>query len=146
MTRSKFRKAQIIVRHMNEAFRIYLATSPTLILAVLVLLIFSTIRFSEVDVTSYLMYPACTARCIFESYSLLAWAGHVNTTSGEVLNIWKLSVKNSEPSYAYNRRFGKSCRKLTISAGSMYTFESSIILATLHNCSESTFNLLVVYE
>lgn len=147
-SRVKFRKVQTIVNLMNNSFNLYLSTSPSILLAILVLLLFSTIRYSGMDVTSFIMYPACALRCIFESFSLLAWAGHVNTESYNPMKNWERTRSKVQASkdFKYEVAFGKSCRPLSISAGSYYTFESTIVLTTIHICSENTFNLLVAYK
>jgi hypothetical protein len=85
-------------------------------------------------------------RCFFEAMTPLAMAGKVNEESTNTLSEWATILHNTKHSAdcKWPKAFHRSCPTIACKAGSLYTFENSIVLVTLNNCAHLTMNLLLM--
>jgi len=146
--REKYRELQYIIGVVNDSCRIYLTWFPCILLTETAIMLYGTVRFVYLPIYSYLMYPACAVRCIIESMTLLSLAGQVNIQSKALKAQWKqeeVALSTSGSNVRVLRKFRKSCRHIQCTAGSLYTFEKSIVLVTISNCFHFTVELLVMY-
>jgi hypothetical protein len=79
----------------------------------------------------------------------LAMAGKANEESTSVLEEWSQRLhqdrkEGSVKSYKWLQAFHRSCPIIVCRAGSLYTFENSIVLCTLNICAQLTMNLLLM--
>lgn len=109
---------------------------------ILALLLFGCIRLLHLDIRSNLMFPSCGLRCGFETVTPLAMAGKVHRESENLLKEWK-GHKRSGP---LEERERMSFKSVKATAGSMYTFEESIVLVSLNNLIQLTLNMLVAFK
>jgi len=136
-----YRKAQLINGILGDAFGDYMEWFPSILLGIFVLNLFAALRFTHLSWYIYLMAPACGVRCLFESLSVLQFAGHVNQTSINTLRVWRTPERTEGK---FIRAFHKSCRVIVCSAGSLYTFESSIVLVNVDLSIQAVVNLLLM--
>lgn len=102
------------------------------------------------DPQSNVMYPLCGMRCGFEAVTPLEMAGHVNKWSMRVVNRWKkLSNTVIQKQQGRGRKMlgmiQRSCNRIQCTAGSLYTFEHSIVLCSINNCILTSLNLLITF-
>jgi len=111
------------------------------------LMLFATIRYTDLPFHLYMVFPSCGLRCLYEATTALAAAGKMHQESIEYLRNLGRQIETAIESKGrgYKRAFHKSCRPLLCTAGSLYTFENSIVLVSLLNCTLLTFNMLVTY-
>jgi len=138
----KYRQLQCIMLMLNTTFKIYLESFPAIMLAIVGFFVFATIRFWHIPFLTYMNFPACAMRCFFESMTPLAIAGQVNEESADVLARWKQILVSGKSKANRDRdrydnngvtEFLVSCRNMRCTAGSMYTFENSIVVTTINN-------------
>ncbi|OXA42963.1 hypothetical protein Fcan01_22386 [Folsomia candida] len=93
--------------------------------------------------------PLCGIRCAFEAVTPLAVAGDVNDKNKEVVAKWKRGVvarramsKAKKEAIAYQKSF----HAVRCTAGSLYTFENSIVLCCMNNCMQLTLNLFLTFK
>lgn len=150
-THHRYRQLELLVIIVNDIFHYYLMVFPSVLLSIVSLLMFGTIRLWHVSPQSNLMFPVCGARCGFEALSPLAMAASVNKASKQVLSQWKQlthHVLRQQKSRIERRIFKmvqRSCRRIQCTAGSLYSFEHSIVLCSINNCFQLTLNLLVTF-
>jgi hypothetical protein len=146
-TFAHYRTCQRINNLLNESFQLYLEWFPTFLLGLISLLLFATLKLWYIPIHAYLLFPACSLRCFFEAMTPLAMAGKVNEESIEVFWEWanRMHVEmKSSKCCKWLEAFHHSCANIVCTAGSLYTFENSIVLCTLHNCVQLTMNLLLM--
>lgn len=136
-----YRHVELIVTMLNYTVVIYLTSFPSMLFLVVALLLFGTIRVWHLDPRGNVVFPACMTRCGFEAMTLTMLAGRVNLESTKVIVEWKYGGRSK-----LARKFQQSCRSIKCAAGSMYTFESSIVITSLDNLIALTCNLLVAIE
>jgi len=140
---------------MNSTFKLYLETFPSILLSIVGFYFFAAIRYlRDIPLLTYINFPACGGRCFFESMTSLGIAGQVNEESMQVLAEWKklmllIGRNQAEDQIVYrniSKTFQRSCQIIRCTAGSMYTFENSIVTTTVDNTIQLTCNLLVIYK
>ncbi|OXA46974.1 hypothetical protein Fcan01_18136 [Folsomia candida] len=136
-----YRQVQLMTSLLNSVAGFYLRSFPSLLFIVLALLLYGCILLWADDIIANLIFPACGARCAFESMTPLAMAGRVNDESKALKREWK--QWRGEP---WVESFKRSCPNITCAAGSMYTFESTIIIVSLDNLNQLTCNLLIAFQ
>lgn len=141
----KYRLCQLIVRLIDDGFQFYLQWFPSVLFTIAGMLLFCSIKYTNLNFLLYSVFPSCGLRCLFEGTTILAAAGYMNQASKDYLNKWGRAI-NRFQEREYILAYYKSCPRLQCSAGGMYTFESSIVLVSLDNCSQLTFNMLVSYD
>jgi len=144
---SHYRTCQRINNLLNESFHVYLEWFPSFLLLLISLLLFATLKLWYIPIHAYLLFPACSLRCFFETMTPLAMAGKTNEESIFVLRQWSQRLQNElkdNKSFPWLVAFHRSCRTIVCTAGSLYTFENSIVLCTLNNCVQLTMNLLLM--
>ncbi|OXA49513.1 hypothetical protein Fcan01_16031 [Folsomia candida] len=146
-TVQQYRSIECIATLMNKAFFLYLSTFPTLLFAIVSILMFGVIRIWHYAPGSNLMFAVCGIRCSFEAVTPLAVAGEVNDKNKEVVQTWgqrivatKRMVKKEAIAYQ------KSFHAVRCTAGSLYTFENSIVLCCLNNCIQLTLDLFLTFK
>lgn len=142
-----YRRAQLLTILLNDGFKSYLLGMPITMLGNVAMLIFGTIRFIRVSLLSYWMFPFCGIRCLLDALTLFAIAGQMNQQSGIFLKDWEKNIwtiRNKEERN-FQSKVLKSCQPLCSCAGSVYKFETAILLISLDICTQLTFNLLVTY-
>lgn len=146
----QYRYVQNVMAHLNASFIYYLQLSPSILMSVVALLAFGAIKYYHLHFTAYMMYPLCGGRCFFEAISQLGIAGYVNQDGTTMLRKWnEISAEgiiHDKKLQKLNKYYWKSSAVLQCRAGSLYTFENTIIIASIHNCMQLTFNLLVMYK
>jgi len=183
----RYRELQTVVLMINHAFRYYLEYFPSVLLGIVALLMYGSIRLWHIDPISYSSFPSCLIRCLFESMTPLCISGDVNQESSEILVKWKqdlaenakfedrnTDLAKSETEEAQSQLedsdericideditamvnenqdkkwlmiFQTSCSNIKCTAGSLYTFENSIVAVTMHNCAQLTLNILLLYK
>lgn len=146
----RFRYVQNLVAQMNSTFVHYLRLSPSILMGVVALLAFGAIRYYNLHFTAYMMYPLCGGRCLFDTITCLGIAGMVNDDSRHALEKWDKILADDgvahKVQWKVQRLIWKSCGEIQCKAGSLYTFQNTIVLATVHNCMQITFNLLIMYR
>ncbi|OXA42923.1 hypothetical protein Fcan01_22289 [Folsomia candida] len=93
--------------------------------------------------------PLCGIRCAFEAITPLAVAGDVNDQNKEVVAKWKQGVVARRASNRAKKEaiaYQKSFHAVRCTAGSLYTFENSIVLCCLNNCMQLTLNLFLTFK
>ena len=144
----KYRQFQLINLQLNNSFNLYLEWFPSLLLTLVALLLFATLKVWYIDLHAYLLFPVCAMRCLFETMTPLALAGKVNEESILLLKEWKILLQNEYTSSNKNckwlKSFHRSCPVIACTAGSFYSFENSIVLCTISNCVQLTTNLLLM--
>ncbi|CAL8124512.1 unnamed protein product [Orchesella dallaii] len=145
-----FRELHIIVITLNASFRPFLMCFSTILYSLVAQLIFGSIRLLPVHPRSNLMFPLCALRCGFEATTPLAMAGDVSKESQKVLEIWRVKADSViKKSFGKGRKplvmIQRSCRRILCSAGSLYTFEHSVVLCSFNNCIQLCLNLLVTF-
>ncbi|XP_035702468.1 uncharacterized protein LOC118433992 [Folsomia candida] len=138
----RYRNVEIITTALNSSLKYYLTIFPTILFTVLSLLLFGCVRLWHLDPRSNLLFPTCGIRCGFESMSPLALAGRVNQESKSLLRKWRKQTSGGK----WAARFKRSCRSIKCTAGSMYTFEESILIVSIHNLNQLTLNFLVAFR
>ena len=145
----RFRFGQMQAVILNDAFSLYLQWYPCVVFTIAGTQIFGTIKYYNVALHSYIVFPACALRCVVESSTCIAVAGQLNATSQEFLDKWDhtlcLGDKTSKL-IKYHKAYRRSCVSLKCCAGSLYTFEKTILLVSLHHCFQVTLNLLLAYN
>lgn len=142
-----YRTCQSISNRLTEAFHIYLVWFPTFLLGMMSLVLFATLKLWYIPFHAYLLFPACWIRCSFEAFTPLGIAGKVHEKSQVVLRDRSrcLSIRLMDPAkLKWFRAFHRSCPVIACGAGSLYTFENSIVMCTLNNCIHLTTNLLLM--
>ncbi|XP_035715085.1 uncharacterized protein LOC118438650 [Folsomia candida] len=145
----QYRSIECIATLMNDAFVTYLSTFPNLLFAIVSILMFGVIRIWHYDPGSNLMFPLCGIRCAFEAITPLAVAGDVNDQNKEVVAKWKQGVVARRASNRAKKEaiaYQKSFHAVRCTAGSLYTFENSIVLCCLNNCMQLTLNLFLTFK
>ncbi|XP_021963691.1 uncharacterized protein LOC110859126 isoform X3 [Folsomia candida] len=145
----QYRSIECIATLMNDAFFMYLSTFPNLLFAIVSILMFSFIRIWHYSPRSNLMFPLCGIRCAFEAVTPLAVAGDVNDQNKEVVAKWKQGVVARRGSNRAKKEaiaYQKSFHAVRCTAGSLYTFENSIVLCCLNNCMQLTLNLFLTFK
>lgn len=156
----RYRKIQCILKLLNNSLKPFLMTFANLLLLIVSFLLFGCICIWHTEPRSTLMFPLCSMRCGFEAITLLQVAGNLNQKSKQVLSNWKEVIhrnggKNASGCIQGNRSnrerkwlelVHRSCPNITCTAGSMFTFEHSIVLVSLDNCFQTTLNLLVTFK
>ncbi|OXA46419.1 uncharacterized protein LOC118437688 [Folsomia candida] len=145
-TVQQYRSIECIAILMNDAFFMYLSTFPNLLFAIVSILMFGVIRIWHYDPGSNLMFPLCGIRCAFEAVTPLAVAGDVNDKNKEVVAKWKLGVVARSAAKKEAIAYQKSFHAVRCTAGSLYTFENSIVLCCLNNCMQLTLNLFLTFK
>ncbi len=149
---TSYRELQVITMLLNDSFRLYLTWFPSILLGLVALLIYGSIRLWHIELLTYINFPTCGLRCLFESMSPLSISGDVNKESGTLLEQWKRNTVEEAKRMKPNREtkwqtaFQTSCSNLKCTAGSLYTFQHSIVVTTIHNTAQLTLNLLLVYK
>lgn len=150
-----YRRAQTLIRLLNEAFKFYLEWFPSILFTIAGVFFFGAIRYSDLPFHLYIVFPFCGFRCLIEGITLMAVAGETNSKSGKFMNYWseklaqaKIKVNSEEEneSVVLSRAFHKSISRIKCTAGSLYTFENSIVLVTLSNTTVLMFNMLVTFK
>ncbi|CAL8124524.1 unnamed protein product [Orchesella dallaii] len=145
----RFRKMHIIVLFLNSTFRSYLTCFGTILYSVVAQLLFGSIRLLHRDPRANMMFPLCGFRCGFEVTTPLALASNVSQESKNVLVEWRskmdTAVKQNWKGRKELRMAQRSCKRILCSAGSLYTFDHSIVLCSVDNCIQLTFNLLCTF-
>lgn len=169
----RYRKIQCTMKLLNASFQPFLMCFANLLLLIVAFLLFGCIRIWHADSRSNLMFPICLMRCAFEAITPLEMAGTVDQKSKALLSNWKEMIE-MDGIRSHRRRNSKgpkikkvicvllnrknirdhkwlelvrrSCPGIRCTAGSMYTFEKSIVLSSLNNCFQLTLNLLVVFD
>lgn len=150
------RQTYLMVNVINDIFRYYLIMFPPVLLSILAFLLFGSVRLWHVDPKCNLMFPLCAIRCGFEAICPLAMAGKVNKAGELVLAKWKetkchmLWRNGKSDSYPWKRRklvklVQISCQRIHCSAGSLYSFENSIVICCMNNCFQLALNMLVSF-
>ena len=131
---------------LNSAFKLYLESFPSILLGIAGFYFFATVRYwHDIPLLTYMNFPACGLRCFYESMTPLRIAGQVNEESAEVLAEWKKLTDTSDQTNDIIQ-CQASCQIMRCTAGSMYTFENSIVVTTIHNTCILTCNLLIIYK
>jgi len=73
---------------LSESFRLYLEWFPSVPIFQIAVLVFATLRIYDIPIHVYLLFPACSLRCIVEALAPLAMAGKANQGSICVLQEW----------------------------------------------------------
>jgi len=122
----------------------------TILYSVVSILVFGSIRLFLKDPVQNMMLPICALRCGFEATSPLGMSGNMSGESSNALDMWekqvaKVTKKKSAKSRKEFAVMLRSCKKLLCTAGSMYTFDHSIVLCSFNNCIQQTCNYLVTF-
>jgi len=143
----KFRRLQLTAIILNEAFKGFLTFFPTILFSLVAMLLFGSIKLLPIDPKSNIMFPLCGIRCGFEALTPLQMSGNVSQESEKVLKQWQQHIEGEK-----TRRDKKamkmmlnSFKRILCTAGSLYTFEHSIVLCSINNCIQLTLNLLVTF-
>ncbi len=131
---------------MNSAFCIYLEWFPSILIGVVAMMLYGTTRFWYLRIHSYIMYPGCAAMCMTQAFTILSVAGDVHLESARLLREWKLELGVLQDGQSKKRdpwlsAFQRSCKAIRCSAGSLYTFEKSIVLCSMSHCALLIMNL-----
>jgi hypothetical protein len=148
----EYRRLQLKTRTTNDIFSVFLAYWPCLDYVIAAVMIFASIRFfTHLPFLIWLLHPACASRCFVEIFILMMGAAEMNSESERYMHKigeYERGVAK-EPGArwiaTYLRELRKSYAKLTCEAGSLYTFEKTIVLVALHICLQVVFSLLVVF-
>jgi len=146
----QFRKMQLFMIALNTTFKRYLKFFSTVLYSIVSLLTFGSIRLFLRDPIPNMMLPICALRCGVEATTLLGIAGDVSTRSKQLLQIWRTSSsvsfrKSFRKKGKEARLVQRSCKRILCTAGSLYTFENSIVLTSVDNCIQLTCNYLVTF-
>lgn len=144
-----YRNVECIMSQLNNCFKLYLATFPTILFSVVALLLFGVIRIWKNDPGSNLMFPLCGARCFYEAITPLSIAGVVNEENKRLIMLWKKKrvVAGSGPKEVkLMKTYAASLNGVRCRSGSLYTFENGIVLCCLNNLMQLTLNLLITFK
>ena len=168
----RYRRIQILLACINDSFEYYLAWSHSILLGLAGVLVFATIRYTNVSIIMYLMFPFCGIRCVLETIAQLNLTSFANSESSKVLYQWTQLVRPTTKSLkSYRKRkfkideklnknrskfleldfeskflkmFLASCAHVKCRAGYLYTYTDAIVVCSLSNMLLITFNLLVL--
>jgi TM2 domain-containing membrane protein YozV len=144
---SQYQYAEYIAKLLNCSFRPYLSSFAKILLFLASVLAFGIVRIWHHHPGSNLMFPLCAFRCGFEALTLLGAAGSLNDKNKEVMDNFKnAAAMKKNKSGKVLRSWIRSCYGVRCTAGSLYTFENSIVVCCIHNAIQLTLNLLVTFQ
>ena len=150
LTNSHYRRAQVLLALFNDAFRVYLSAFPSNLFLISAIYLFGSVRYFGLPFYAYWVFPTCTFRCLFEATSALTAAAFVNSESKLHLTQWDRTLDQIDCEHREEKKymwaFRKSCPDLKCMAGSLYSFENSIVLVSLSNTLQLTMNLFVTFK
>lgn len=146
----QYRVLENIMKLINSSCRPYLATFSTILFAVVSLLLFGAIRVWHQDPGSNLMFPACGLRCFYEGITPLMLSGEVVKKNKKVIAqgkqiVYGRWILDQSRKRKLEKVWLNSCHGLRCEAGSLFTFENSIVIISLHNTMQLTLNFLVTF-
>jgi hypothetical protein len=147
---SEYRRAQVMIGYVNDSFHLYLTYWPSILYVIAGTMFFAAVRFTHLSLHIFLVFPACGFRCLLEVTTQMEAAANLNLESERYLTQVErqagVAIRNREQQLArYLTRFRRSCARLTCNAGSLYTLEKTIVLVSLHHCTQLVFNLLLAF-
>lgn len=142
-----YKSARIFLILLSDGFHLYLLVFPSFLFSIIGIIGFGSIRYRYVEFHAYFVFPFCTLRCLFDGVSALSAAGKLNQVGIKFLERWEKENERSDnvEERMQLQKVRKSWKALSCSSGSLYTFENSILLVSLDNCTQLMFNLLITY-
>ncbi|CAL8124045.1 unnamed protein product [Orchesella dallaii] len=148
-----YRGIRLLTQILNDSLWIFLSFFTHILLFVLSILLFGTVRLIRIDPRQSLMFPMCGLRCGYEVFSPINYAGRVDASSGNLLSELKdmvtgmgLEKRGGWKEHKVLDRMRKSCMKIRCTAGNFFMFENFVAISSLHGVVQTTFDLLVTFK